>query len=82
MRPQRRERVVVVVAPRARRRDHAELDAVRIHGGDQLLHREAVGRRMPRIVDERHVLREDMHVRVDQGCFRHLRSDRLLMMAR
>ena len=71
MRPQRGDGVVVVVAPGARRRDDGELDAMRIHGGDQLLDREVVGRGVPRIVDERHVAREDMHVRIDQAVSRH-----------
>jgi hypothetical protein len=53
------------------RRDHRALDAVSIERRHQLLVREAVGRRMPRIVDERHAGGEDMNVRVDFQIIRH-----------
>ena len=65
------ERVVVVVAPRACRRDHGALDAVLVQRRDQLSVGEAVGRRVARIVDQRHVGGEDMHVRVDLQCVGH-----------
>jgi hypothetical protein len=68
---QRRERVVVVVAPRACRGDDRAPDAVGVHGGDQLLVGEAIVRRVARIVDQRHVGGEDMHVGVDLQRFWH-----------
>jgi hypothetical protein len=65
MRAHRRQHVVVIVAPGACRRDHRAVDAVRVERCDQLLMGEAVGGRMARIVDQRHVGREDMHMGID-----------------
>ena len=68
---QRRQDVVVVVAPRACRRDHRALDAVLVERRDQLLVGEAVFRRVARIVDQRHVGGEDMHMGVDLEAVGH-----------
>ena len=62
---QRRQHVVVVVAPGARGRDHRAVDAVGVERLDQFLMGEAIGRRVARIVDQRHVRGEDMHMGVD-----------------
>ena len=68
---QRGEGVVVVVAPRACRRDHRALDAMLVERRDQLLVGEAVFRRVARIVDQRHVGGEDMHMGVDLRAVGH-----------
>jgi hypothetical protein len=68
---ERSQDVVVVVAPRARSRNHRAVDAVVVKGCDQILVGEAVFRRVARIVDQRHIGGEDMHVGIDLETVRH-----------
>src|SRR5262245_7374522 len=65
MRAQRRPGVVVVVAPRACCGDDSAVDTIGIERRDQRFMGETVFRRVARIVDQRHVRGEDMHMGVD-----------------
>jgi hypothetical protein len=60
-----RQDVVVIIPPRTRGRDHRAVDAVLVERRDQLVVGEAVFWRVARIVDQRHVGGEDMHMGVD-----------------
>ena len=59
--------VVVVVTVETDARNDGEANAVRFERREQLFGGEAVARSRPRIPSERHVLREDVYVRVDDG---------------